>query len=150
MKYQKLHYWLAAILTGVFLSAMIYINAMLGGLTSPYWAAFISHFLGFLLLLPLIFTSNFLRKLHSQFDQIPYWAFCGGIAGTVLTIIEVVSVNSPLGLTASIAFFILGQVCFSIVVDYFGLFNMKKRPLTIRKMFEIVFIFGGSIILIYY
>lgn len=57
----------------------------------------------------------------------PWWAYLGGISGAATVILTSTAVNSPLGLSGTLALGLAGQVAFSVAADSWGLFGLPKR-----------------------
>jgi transporter family-2 protein len=65
-------------------------------------------------------------------------------------VIANVTVNSQIGLSGTLALMLLGQTIFGLLVDSLGLFQMKKRALSLYDFFEVLTIMTGSAVLIFF
>jgi len=141
-----------ALLGGVALASMIAFNSQLAAYSSPLLASWFAHGLGaivaFLIVIaPSVCSGNkfvFCSKLRS-----PIWAYLGGIPGAFTVFLAAITVNSPLGLSGSIAFIMAGQVLFGIVSDAFGLFGLMKRRIAYREVAALVLIIVGCLITLF-
>lgn len=73
---------------------------------------------------------------YFAFDDVtgaPAWAFLGGACGAAYVTLSLMAV-SRVGLAAATIAIVLGQIGFSIVVDYFGLFGIGSRPIGVTEV----------------
>lgn len=66
-------------------------------------------------------------------SEAPTWAFLGGACGAAYVTLSLVAV-SRVGLASATIAIVLGQIGFSIVIDYFGLFGIQGRPIGVTEM----------------
>ncbi|WP_258406857.1 DMT family transporter [Shewanella rhizosphaerae] len=118
------------LLGGVALAVMIALNSELAKYGSPLLASWGAHGVGTLVALLLLGAVR-LRQgaLTRRNEAAPWWAYLGGLPGAFTVVLGAMTVNSALGLSASIAFIMAGQILFGLVCDSLGLFGMARRRL---------------------
>ncbi|QYJ92354.1 DMT family transporter [Shewanella spartinae] len=118
------------LLGGVALAVMIALNSELAKYGSPLLASWVAHGVGTLVALLLLGAVR-LRQgaLTRRNEAAPWWAYLGGLPGAFTVVLGAMTVNSALGLSASIAFIMAGQILFGLVCDSMGLFGMARRRL---------------------
>lgn len=77
--------------------------------------------------------------------EAPAWAFLGGSCGAAYVTLSLVAV-SRVGLAAATIAIVLGQIGFSIVIDYFGLFGIESRPIGVTEILGAVLL-AASVLL---
>ncbi|MGF1728510.1 DMT family transporter [Photobacterium kasasachensis] len=123
-----------ALAGGVTLASMIAINSELAAYSSPVLASWFAHGIGAITSLLVLITASLLAgKKLTILPKVgtPFWAYLGGIPGAFTVVLAAITVNSPLGLSGSLALIMAGQVLFGLVCDGFGLFGLTKRPFTL-------------------
>jgi transporter family-2 protein len=123
-------YILVMAVGGLCISLQGPVNARLRlALESPVFAAVISFLFGSLVLLCIMATGAFggigtgLRGLQS----VPFWAYLGGVLGTVYVLGAIVAIPN-VGVVVAISAAILGQMTGSFLTDTFGWFGVTKVP----------------------
>ncbi|QYJ99648.1 DMT family transporter [Shewanella alkalitolerans] len=118
------------LLGGVALAVMIALNSELAKYGSPLLASWVAHGVGTLVALLLLGAVR-LRQgaLTRRNEAAPWWAYLGGLPGAFTVVLGAMTVNSTLGLSASIAFIMAGQILFGLMCDSLGLFGMARRRL---------------------
>lgn len=127
---------------------MLFFNGLLAKKTSPTWSSLVVHALGTITAGVLVVT--LFSRRQSSSTKAPIWSYLGGIPGALTVIIANIAVNSQLGLSGTLALMLLGQTIFGLLVDSLGLFQMKKRVLTLYDFFEVLTIMAGSAVLIFF
>jgi transporter family-2 protein len=80
----------------------------------------------------------------------PWWAYFGGISGAATVILTSTAVNSPLGLSGTLALGLAGQVAFSVAADSWGLFGLPKRRPDMRDIVALgLVVTGGALIILF-
>ncbi|WP_461534643.1 DMT family transporter [Spongorhabdus nitratireducens] len=145
--------FMLAIAGGALLAIMISFNSQLAGFSSPMTASWVAHGIGAVTALGLIAilgtVSKHRKKPVLTTAKAPRWAYLGGLPGAAAVAIAAITVNSPLGLSGSLALGLLGQILFSLATDKFGWFGLKKRPLTVHDFVVVGLIGAGSMLLIF-
>lgn len=146
--------WLLAIVAGILLAVMIDFNSLLAKHSVPVFASWVAHGFGALVALVIVGLGATLLRLKPQKaispkPQSPFWSYWGGIPGTFTVILAAITVNSPLGLSGTLALMLVGQVLFGIVSDQFGWFGIPQRKIGVTDGLVILFVLSGSGILIF-
>jgi bacterial/archaeal transporter family-2 protein len=121
-------YYLFTTLTGILLAVMVVVNGRLGLLIGLYLSCVVIHLIG-LVGSSLILTAK--KQIPFRHIKIPLKLYSGGLFG-IATVLLFNAAYDKISVTALVALGLLGQAVSSLVVDHFGLFEMKKRPL-VRK-----------------
>ncbi|EAQ65648.1 hypothetical protein MED121_08788 [Marinomonas sp. MED121] len=140
-----------ALFAGAILAIMIKLNAGLANISSPLEASWIAHGLGAVTALGLLSLFSYKPKTDSKklTKHAPWFTYLGGLPGAFTVILAGITVNSPLGLAGSLALALLGQVLFSLIVDYFGLFGSFKKTLGVNDIKVIGLILTGCLFIIF-
>jgi len=141
-------YWLVALLAGILLANMIFLNGVLARYTSPTWASLVAHGIGALACLPL--WKLVPVGVSESAPPPPWWSFFAGIPGAFTIILASITVNSAIGLTGTLSLMLLGQVMCGLVIDFFGFFQMERRRLTLSHFFEVLTIMTGTVLLVFF
>jgi transporter family-2 protein len=146
--------WILALAGGLLLALMIDFNSLMAKHSTPVYASWVAHGIGTIASLIVIGLVAKLFKKNTSVtsnhsNNIPKWAYLGGIPGAFTVILAAVTVNSILGLAASLSLMLVGQVLFGIASDIFGFFGHPKRDLMVSDLFVALSVLMGSGILIY-
>jgi transporter family-2 protein len=132
-----------ALINGVILAIMVFLNGMLGSKTGPYLSTLIYHLLGLLLIIALsIFKGN---KL-SNFKTLSPIFFIPGLL-SVLTILFNNIAIPKIGLSLCIGIGLFGQLVMSCIVEHFGLFGMPLNKFKNKKLLGFSIISLGIVIM---
>ncbi|UTV30564.1 DMT family transporter [Photobacterium atrarenae] len=121
-----------ALTGGITLASMIAINSYLATYSSPLLASWLAHGVGVVTSLILVVGANLWHRTRlglTMVAGVPFWAYLGGIPGALTVILAAVTVNSPLGLSGTIALIMAGQVLFGLFSDALGWFGLPKRAI---------------------
>lgn len=123
-----------AVLNGILLAIMIFLNGVLSEKIGLYLSTLIYHVLGLLLILLVsIVRKNKLPKLN----KIPVILFLPGILSVLVIFLNNLS-SSKIGITLTAGMGLFGQLVISALIDHFGLFGVqvnKMRKEKITKFF---------------
>jgi transporter family-2 protein len=136
--------YILSVLSGVLIAAMIVVN---GGLTSQYgaWTAtVIIHIVGFILISLILL---FKREKMLLFKRLPFYLFTGGLIGVATTVFTNMAFGK-ISVSAILALCLLGQTITSLIIDRYGCFNMPKIPFHKMKLFGIVFVVLGILVML--
>lgn len=134
------------ILGGVCFGIQGPVNTALGKRTDVFQASLISFFGGMIISgLIAVFLGNgdFLLL-----KEVKFWQCLGGIYGIINVCVTVAAIP-VLGAALSFTLIMLGQILSGAVIDFFGLFGSLKTQLSISRIFGILIIIIG-VILIYF
>lgn len=144
-----------ALTGGITLASMIAINSYLATYSSPLLASWLAHGVGAVTSLILVVMVNLWHRTKLGLPivaGVPFWAYLGGIPGALTVILAAVTVNSPLGLSGTIALIMAGQVLFGLFSDALGWFGLPKRAikrgdgavLFLIALGGVLILFGGN------
>lgn len=139
-----------ALFGGGVLALMIGLNSQLYYYVSPLTASWIAHGTGAIAALIVMSLFHWRRKSAPPTKQnLPAWAYLGGLSGAALVVLAVITVNSFLGITGTLVLSIVGQLVFGMVSDQFGWFGLERHPVTPDRIKAIAPILAGSILIVF-
>ena len=141
-----------ALLAGALLAVMIDWNSQLASFSSPLFASWTAHGVGAAASLFCVLLAGGRTEAPSAAPPVerhwPVWSYLGGIPGAFTVLLAAITVNSPLGLTGTLALVLIGQMLFGVAADHFGLFRLTRRRAGARDMGALALVLGGSIALL--
>ena len=152
---QRLADWLLALAGGSLLAVMIDFNGLVAKRSTPLFASWTAHGSGAVAALFLVIISSKAfwpasKGVRHRSARGPLWAYLGGIPGALTVVLAAITVNSRLALSGTLALSLVGQVCFGIASDHFGLFGMSKRRLALNDFYVVLSVLTGSAFLIFF
>ncbi|MBT1159024.1 DMT family transporter [Aminobacter anthyllidis] len=141
--------WLSALAAGALLAVMIACNGLLAKHSAPVFASWAAHGTGAAAALLLVagWSRIFKRQEAGTQKKGPAWAYLGGVPGALTVVLAAITTNSPLALSGTIAFMLVGQVIFGMAMDCFGLFGVAKRPFAATDVAVVALVLSGSVLL---
>ncbi|TLX08415.1 DMT family transporter [Rhizobium sp. MHM7A] len=142
-------YFAGAFATGGLLTFMVHLNGELARYGNPLFSSWTAHGTGIIaavILLLLIHRRD--TPTRGNTPKAPLWAYFGGISGAATVILTSTAVNSPLGLSGTLALGLAGQVVFSAAADSWGLFGLPKRRLVTRDVAALGLVVTGAALII--
>jgi len=136
-------FYLLSLLMGVLISAMVAFN---GGLTERYGvysATVMIHVVGLLIIIAIVCVKR--EKFFPK--RFPWYLYLGGAIGVLTTVFNNLSFGR-ISVSAILALGLLGQSLTGLAVDRYGLFGMKKYPLTKDKLLGLALIVVGIVSMI--
>lgn len=128
------------IFIGILYSVMNLFNAQLSQVYGNYLATIIIHIAGLLVIVPIAFAKKAKR------NKAPFWMHLGGAMGLVTVIASNLGVMY-VGVTATLALALIGQVITSMFIDKFGWFGFPKLGFHWKKILSLVFIIAGTVVM---
>lgn len=147
-KNNKIIWIISGLLAGFLPPLQTAINGKLRVATgSPLGAAFISFFVGTIILIGLILITQ--RRLEfplhdTQKKRIPIWTYMGGIFGIFIVSGNIILLPI-LGSVLTTMVFLLGQMIMALIIDQFGMFHLQKRKIDSRRIIALVLMIIGVI-----
>lgn len=139
-------YSLYSAFVGMLITIMIGLNGTLSNLLGNYISSIIVHFAG----LSTVILVLFIKKNKITFKrEIPLYLYSAGAIGVLILLFNNVTFNT-IGVSLTVALGLLGQSVASIVIDSYGLFNMKLVRFNKKKLLGFMFISIGIIIMTIY
>ncbi|MFS2174376.1 DMT family transporter [Rhizobium pisi] len=142
-------YFAGAFATGGLLTFMVHLNGELARYGNPLFSSWTAHGTGIIaaiILLLLIHRRG--TPTLGKAAGAPLWAYFGGISGAATVILTSTAVNSPLGLSGTLALGLAGQVAFSVAADSWGLFGLQKRRPDPRDVAALGLVITGAALII--
>ncbi|ARC84188.1 hypothetical protein U732_716 [Clostridium argentinense CDC 2741] len=133
-----------ALINGVILAIMIFLNGMLANITGPYMSTLIFHIIGFILI---IIISIIKKNRFSNLRKLPLMFFLPGILSVITILLNNISIPK-IGLTLTIGITSFGQLVMSSLVEHFGLFGMPVNKFKKEKILGFSIISLGIIVMI--
>lgn len=90
-------------------------------------------------------TCGHLFPEKEMLDQIPWWAWCGGVMGAI-GLTGNILLFPKLGGVLTVLFPMLGQIMMSVLIDSFGWFGTTAIPLNIGRAIGLVLLIGGLLL----
>ena len=139
-------YRLLSAFIGVLITIMILLNGILSKHLGNYASTFIIHLIGLILIsIIVIFKKN---KVSFSKD-ISLYLYCGGILGVFTILFNNISFNY-LGASLTLALGLLGQSICSLVLDHYGALGMRVVKFKKEKLFGLIIIASGIVIMTIY
>ncbi|MBX5156094.1 MULTISPECIES: DMT family transporter [unclassified Rhizobium] len=144
-------YFIGAFATGGLLTFMVHLNGELARVGNPLFSSWTAHGTGMVAAVILLLALNRRRApMVGKTDRAPLWAYLGGVSGAATVILTSTAVNSPLGLSGTLALGLAGQVAFSLAADSWGLFGLPKRRPDMRDIAALgLVVTGGALIILF-
>lgn len=125
-------------IAGVFQSIF---NANLSKVIGDSHANFVTH-LGGTLVLVVILITGIPKGGFQSYREAPWYLYLGGVLGVFL-IFTVIYSLPKIGVVASTAAFIVGQMVLSTVIDHFGWLGVDRIPFSFERIIGIGLLFLG-------
>ncbi|MBP2448470.1 DMT family transporter [Rhizobium leguminosarum] len=144
-------YFIGAFATGGLLTFMVHLNGELARYGNPLFSSWTAHGTGMVAAVILLFALYRRRTtMAGKTARAPLWAYLGGVSGAATVILTSTAVNSPLGLSGTLALGLAGQVAFSLAADSWGLFGLPKRRPDMRDIAALgLVVTGGALIILF-
>ncbi|PYT00471.1 MAG: EamA-like transporter family protein [Acidobacteria bacterium] len=121
-------------------------NKMAGVVDSPILAAFISFFVGTVaLFVYMLLSGSPLGNISSAKDA-PAIAWIGGLLGAFFVTAAVMLVPR-LGVAMTFSLVIAGQMIVTLIIDHFGLLGVPVKEVSLARVFGILLIAGGVVLI---
>ncbi|ENK0556774.1 DMT family transporter [Clostridium sporogenes] len=133
-----------AVLNGILLAIMIFLNGVLSEKIGLYISTLIYHVLGLLLIL---LVSIVRKNKLPKFNKIPVILFLPGILSVLVIFLNNLS-SSKIGITLTAGMGLFGQLVISTLIDHFGLFGVQVNKMRKEKILSFSLIITGLIFMI--
>lgn len=132
--------------TGGLIALQAPINAGLGKATGGLPAALVSFLIGTVALAAIVVLSGKAGGLSSTFD-VSWYYLVGGLLGAIYVTNALIAV-SAIGAGGVAAATVTGQLVASVAIDRLGLFGLDEVPLTPERLFGVVLLLVGTILVV--
>jgi transporter family-2 protein len=137
-----------SILVGFSLASQAGINAQLRlALSSPIQAAFISFFIGTVILGLVVFIQGEPWFKPNALPSIPWWAWLGGLLGA-FNIAMSIYLAPKLGALVLAISIVCGQVIASLALDQQGWFGYPKIEITVNRVIGALLLIAGLFLVV--
>jgi len=139
---------LAVVGAGVSVALQQVLNANLKTqLESPWWAGFMSYFVGALLMLAVALTSP-APRLSAAFGRAnsSWVSWTGGLFGAIF-IATTIFMIPRLGAATVLALIVVGQMLGSLTFDHFGILGIPQHAATFTRLIGAVFLILGVVLI---
>jgi transporter family-2 protein len=143
---------LLGVAAGISLAAQAAVNTNLKtGLGSASAAAFVSY-VGGTIVMGLVLAAGqragpgLTPLTTTLLSRIPWWAWCGGLLGSVYVMISILLLPR-LGAATVLSLFVLGQMLASVAFDHFGLFGLTPRAADLPRVFGAALLVIGVLLM---
>lgn len=135
---------LIGILTGMLSASQTAVNGHLGlVLGSSLKAAFVSFFMGMVILLIIVVVTKTELQLTTPTGQTnPWWMWIGGSLGAIYVLGNVVLVQL-VGTGLAVVIVLVGLMAGSLLIDNFGWLRAPKHPVTLLQLFGLLIMVAG-------
>jgi len=83
----------------------------------------------------------------THIGRAPWWALLGGLCGAVFVTIAIVTVRT-LGASGLAAAVITSQLAVSVAIDRFGLFGIARQHIETSRVFGLVLLVAGVVLVV--
>jgi len=126
--------YLLVVGAGVSVALQQILNANLRAeLGSPWWAGFVSYFVGMLAMLAVALTSPGPRLPDSFVGSTSWLSWTGGLFGAMFIATAILMVPR-LGAATVFALIVVGQMLGSLAFDHFGLLGLPHHPVSPTRL----------------
>ena len=132
---------LFALLGGGLLGAMVFLNGALAGHVHPLAASLVVHLVG--LVVALAVFALWRPGAAARTERLPPWYYAAGVFGALAVAGTGLTVNSPLGVSGTVALVVFGQIVYGACNDRFGLLGSAQRRLTRWDGLQAVMLLAG-------
>jgi transporter family-2 protein len=125
---------LIALAAGAGLPLQAGINAAMGRhVGRPEWAAFVNFAVGIVALGAWLAALRLAPPPALAVARAPWWAWTGGLLGAFY-VSAVVLLTPRLGVAATLALSVAGQMVAALAIDHFGALGLELRPISGTKL----------------
>jgi len=115
-------------------------------LGSPWWAGFVSYFVGVLAMLTIIVGSGEPRLSAAMAGRTSWPSWTGGIFGAIFIGTAILMVPR-LGAATVLALIVVGQMLGSLAFDHFGLLGLPQHPASLARLVGAGFLLLGVVLI---
>jgi bacterial/archaeal transporter family-2 protein len=147
---------------GAYLDAMLYLLVVAAGasvalqqvlnanlrmqLGSPWWAGFISYFVGTVAMLAIAVTSGEPWLSKAMAARTSWMTWTGGIFGAIFIGTAILMVPR-LGAATVLALIVVGQMLCSLAFDHFGLLGVPQHPASLTRLAGAALLIFGVVLI---
>lgn len=137
----------ASVLAGCAIAVQAPINAQLRiWLSSPWAAAFGSFVVGSLALGAVVLVSSPSSLRLSTIAASPGWVWLGGLLGAYFVLAAIVAAPR-IGPALFFGLLVTGQLLTSLLLEHFGWLGLERQPISLGKVFGVLFLVIGAVLI---
>ncbi|MDF2880337.1 MAG: putative rane protein [Clostridiaceae bacterium] len=136
-------YNILSAIMGALIAIMIMFNGTLSNSSGNYFSIIVIHLVGLFSIILVIMVSK--SKLQVN-KSLPLYLYSGGAIGVFTVLFNNLSFTA-LGVSLPLALGLLGQAISSIIIDHFGLLDMKTIPFRKDKIIGLLLVILGIFIM---
>ena len=138
--------YLLVVCAGISVALQQVLNAKLRTeLGSPWWAGFVSYFIGVLAMLVIIVASGEPRLSAAMVERTSWPSWTGGIFGAIFIGTAILMVPR-LGAATVLALIVVGQMLGSLTFDHFGLLGVPQHSASLVRLVGAAFLLFGVVL----
>lgn len=115
-------------------------------LQSPWWAGFVSYFLGAIIMLVAGLSTSPPHLSSTAFSAGYLISWTGGIFGAIFIATGIIMVPR-LGTATMLALVVVGQMIASLMLDHFGLLGLAPHPVTPKRIVGAILLILGVVVI---
>jgi transporter family-2 protein len=120
------------------------VNSHLGVVAgSRFYAALINFCVGLIILFILYLILGRGKQTKDKGVYRPWWMWIGGLFGVLFVVGNIITAQA-LGTGMAVIILLTGLMIGGLLVDQFGLFESKQRPVTWKEILGVVIMVGGA------
>ncbi len=132
------------IAAGMCMASQTAVNSHLGVVTgSRFYAALINFCVGLTILFVLYLILGRGKKAKVQDQSSPWWIWIGGLFGVLFVVGNIITAQA-LGTGMAVIILLTGLMIGGLLVDQFGLFESKQRPVSWKEILGVVVMVCGA------
>jgi transporter family-2 protein len=140
----KILFYLLPVFAGIAITIQSGVNSQLRtAIQHPLMAAFISFVVGTIALAVLLIFSKDTIPGLSQYADVNWYKYTGGLLGAFVVTVTLVSV-SQIGAGNMFVLIVAGQLITAVLMDHFGVLGLKQDPVSIQKLLGICLLIAGA------
>jgi bacterial/archaeal transporter family-2 protein len=140
----KILFYLLPVFAGIAITIQSGVNSQLRtAIQHPLMAAFISFVVGTIALAVLLIFSKDTIPGLSQYADVNWYKYTGGLLGAFVVTVTLVSV-SQIGAGNMFVLIVAGQLITAVLMDHFGVLGLKQDPVSIQKLLGICLLVAGA------
>lgn len=138
---------LVALAAGAGLPVQAGVNAVMGRYAGrPEWAAFVNFGVGLVALGVWLLALRLAPPPVLALARAPWWAWTGGILGAFY-VSAIVLLTPRLGVAATLALAVAGQMVAALVLDHMGALGLELRPISGTKLLGAAFLVAAVVLI---
>lgn len=144
-----------AILSGVFLTLMIYLNSLIAQDTTAVYASFLPHLIGLGFLVSCVAFQRLRSGTHGtaldsvDFKGIPRWVFFGGLYEAFLVVFESKAIATGIPLSHYLCYSLMLVTSMGLLIDSKGWLGLVSRKIRTRDWIELGLLVSGALLVIF-